>query len=210
MPHVHVRSIAKTVRWLYIALAVVLAMVESTAPVRAGNLCDAAVDGTLCPDDEDPCTNDQCTAGICHHDDVPNRVTCDPVVDAYRRTLGLGDLVQEISALAAAATLPDASRLTIEKGLDGTGADLALASDVLAGRIPIPAPEAGQTLAQTRAHAAFTIARMTPPRVRTVLLALSGPSTADLARRARFLYRSTNQLKRELRRLQRVSGVFTR
>jgi hypothetical protein len=35
-------------------------------------------------------------------------------------------------------------------------------------------------------------------------------SAPDLVRRARFLYRSTNQLKRELRRLQRVLGVFAR
>jgi hypothetical protein len=55
-----------------------------------------------------------------------------------------------------------------------------------------------------------------PPRIRGVSRLLAVPAVraaigapvGDLARRVRFLYRSTNQLKRELRRLQRVSGTF--
>jgi hypothetical protein len=59
---------------------------------------------------------------------------------------------------------------------------------------------------------------VTPPRVRGVMKVLAVPGVRAaggtdvvlLARRVRFLYRSANQLKRELRRLQRVSGVFAR
>jgi hypothetical protein len=40
--------------------------------------------------------------------------------------------------------------------------------------------------------------------------AAGGTDLVYLARRVRFLYRSMNQLKRELRRLQRVYGVFVR
>ena len=67
-------------------------------------------------------------------------------------------------------------------------------------------------------RSAFGITRVTPPRIRGVMkvLAVPGVRTAGgtdafyLARRVRFLYRSTNQLKLELRRLQRVSGTFAR
>lgn len=218
MPQTHVRSISRTVRPLYIALAVGLLAAAPAGPTRAEDPCAALADGALCPDDLDPCTTDQCAGGVCRHDDVPDRVTCDPVTDAYRRTLGLGDLVQELSALFDAATVPDATRPFVTTALAGTGDDLARESDALAGRLTIPPPLAGETLAQARARAAFGIARSTPPRVRNLLATIRpasvratiGPGVVDLARRARFLYRSTNQLKRELRRLQRVSGVFTR
>ena len=92
---------------------------------------------------------------------------------------------------------------------------LARASDALAGRLVIPPPAAGETLAQARARAAFGIVRDGPARVRAGTKAVhAAPGQAliagDLARRMRFLYRSLTMLKRELRRLQRVSGVLAR
>jgi hypothetical protein len=217
MPHPHGRSISTTVRRLHIVLALALLVIPAPQ-VRAADPCDGAADGTFCADDLDPCSDDRCEAGVCTHVPVPDRATCDPVVDAYRRTLGLGDLVSELTALFDAATLPDVTRPLVDATLGDTADDLARESEMLAGRAIIPPPLAGETLAQSRARAAFGIARASPPRVQGLLRAIRppsirvavGPAVVDLARRARFLYRSTNQLKRELRRLQRVSGVFAR
>jgi hypothetical protein len=206
------------VRLLYIALATAV-LLSVTAPiVRADGACVGLPEGTPCPDDEDPCTVDACLGGACSHVDVPSRVTCDPVVDAYRRTIGLGDLVDELAADLADATLPPTARVLVDDALASTTSDLVRASGALAGRLEIPPPGVGETVAQARARAAFGIARGTAPRVRAVLRVLAAPSVrsavglpvVDLARRVRFLYRSLNQLKRELRRLQRVSGVFAR
>ena len=149
---------------------------------------------------------------------MPGRTTCDPLVDAYRRTLGLGVLVTDLRTQFETLALPEAARLLVSDALAAVGTDLARSSDALAGRIVVPPPAAGETLAQARARSAFGITRVTPPRVRGVMKVLAVPGVraaggADvvyLARRVRFLYRSTNQLKRELRRLQRVSGTFAR
>lgn len=205
-------------RRLHIAFAVALVLGAGAPHVHAADPCDGVGDGALCPDDLDPCSDDLCAGGVCTHVAVPNRSMCDPVVDAYRRTLGLGDLVGELTALFDAATVPEPTRPFVDAALAGTGADLLRESETLAGRVIIPPPLPGETIAQARARAAFGVARSTPPRVHELLQAIRpptvraavGPGIVDLARRARFLYRSTNKLKRELRRLQRVSGVFTR
>jgi hypothetical protein len=206
------------VRFLYIALAIGALGALSAARAQTADSCTGAMVGTVCPDDQDPCTVDQCEADTCRHVDVPNRVTCDPVQDAYRRTLGLRDLVSELTAQLADLVLPDTARIVVDDALGGAMTDLGRASDALAGRIAVPPPGPGETLAQARARAAFGIARVTPPRIRGVSRVLAVPAirgsigapVVDLAKRARFLYRSTNQLKRELRRLQRVSGTFVR
>jgi hypothetical protein len=206
------------VRFLYIALAIVALGAPAAARAQTVDSCAGAMVGSPCPDDDDPCTVDQCQDDACRHVDVPNRVTCDPVLDAYRRTLGLHDLLGELTAQLGAVPLPDTARVVVDEALVGATVDLGRASDALAGRIVVPPPAAGETLAQARARAAFGIARVTPPRIRGVSRVLAvpavrasiGSSVVDLARRVRFLYRSTNQLKRELRRLQRVSGTFTR
>jgi len=218
MPHAHVSSIAGRVRSLYIALMTVVAV--GGAPVRAPaqTPCPASAEGAFCADDEDPCTTDLCADGVCGHVPVPNRVTCDPVLDAYRRTLGLGVLVRDVIQELADAPLAASPRALVDEGLASVATDLDRASDALAGRLAVPPPAAGETLAQSRSRAALGIVRATPLRVRTVLRtvrtpgarAAIGDTAADMARRVRFLYRSTNQLKRELRRLQRVSGVFAR
>jgi len=206
------------VRFLYIALAAALIGAPVGTAVAADDACLSVANGTLCPDDGDPCTTDQCVDETCTHVDVPSRTTCDPVVDAYRRTLGLGVLVVDLRAQFETVPLPDAAHLLVGNALEAAGADLARSSDALAGRIVVPPPAAGETLAQARARAAFGITRVTPPRVRGVMKVLAVPGVRAaggvdvlyLARRVRFLYRSTNQLKRELRRLQRVSGTFAR
>jgi hypothetical protein len=204
------------VRFLYIAL--LPALLAATAATAADEACLEASNGAACPDDDDPCTIDQCAEQTCRHVDVPNRITCEPLLDAYRWTLGLQDLVDELSAALATTSLPSTARLLVDDAIAGAALDLVRTSEVLAGRIAVPPPIAGETIAQARARSAFGIVRATPPRVRAVIRILAvpavraaaGPVTVDLARRVRFLYRSTNRLKRELRRLQRVSGVFTR
>jgi hypothetical protein len=204
------------VRFLYIALAMVALGAPSATLAQTVASCTGAFEGAPCPDDDDPCTVDQCEADVCRHADVPNRAACDPVLDAYRRTLGLGDLVGDLTTQLGAVPLPDTARVVVDDALAGAAADLDRTSAALAGRITIPPPGPGETLAQARARAAFGIARVAPPRIRGVSRVLAAPAVraaigapvGDLARRVRFLYRSTNQLKRELRRLQRVSGTF--
>ena len=204
-------------RFLYIVFAAALLGFSATA-IRADEACIAAADGVPCPDDDDPCTVDQCAGGSCAHVDVPNRYTCEPLVDAYRRTLGLLQLVNAVREEFATIALPETAMVLVSDALAATAGDLARSSDALAGRIAVPPPAAGETLAQARSRAAFGIARGTPPRIRGVVKVLhvpavraaGGSTTVSLARRVRFLYRSANQLRRELRRLQRVSGVFTR
>jgi hypothetical protein len=208
MPLPHVRSIAGTVRLLYIALAAALAVAGHATAARADDVCTTA-DGTLCTDDGDPCTTDLCSGGVCIHQAVPDRVTCDPVLDAYRRTLGLGALVSELQGLLATATLSDDARAAGAAALAVVAGDLGAASDALAGRLAIPPPASGETLGAVRARVAWGLVSASPPLVRTAFRAFAA-GDPDLARRTRFLYRSMNQLKRELRRLQRVSGVFAR
>jgi len=206
------------VRFLYIALAAALLGPPTTGTGAADDTCLTAPAGTPCEDDDDPCTVDQCAAGTCGHVDVPNRSTCEPLIDAYRRTLGLSQLVNDLRAQFTTTALPETALVLVTDALAAVTGDLVRSSDALAGRIAVPPPAAGETLAQARARAAFGIARVTPPRIRGIVKVLavpsvraaSGPNIVYLARRARFLYRSTNQLKRELRRLQRVSGVFAR
>jgi hypothetical protein len=203
------------VRFLYIAVAA--ALLGPIGVVRADE-CMVAIDESACPDDGDPCTLDRCAGGICTHVDVPNRSTCDPVIASYLHTVGLDTLVGELETQLATMTLPDTARGLLAAALDATTGALVRAADALAGRIVMPEPAPGETLAQARARAAFGIARGVPPRVRSVVRVLrfpavraaGGSATVDLAQRARFLYRSSNQLKRELRALQRVSGVFAR
>lgn len=185
-----------------------LTLATGIVPAHAQVPC-ATPDGTLCADDGDPCTTDVCTSGVCVHAGVPNRITCDPVLDAYRRTLGLGALVIEVGGMVGTSLVDEDTKAAVGAALDVVGGDLAVASDALAGRLAIPPPASGETLAQVRARVAWGLLRETPPLVRPVIRALAR-SAPDLARRARFLYRSTNQLKRELRRLQRVLGVFAR
>jgi len=206
------------VRFLYIALTAALLGPPATGTHAADDACLLAPDGTVCPDDDDPCTVDQCADETCLHVDVPNRSTCEPLVDAYRRTLGLGELIGEVRGQLETVALSETAHALVGNALEAAANDLARASDALAGRIAVPPPAAGETLAQARARAAFGISRVTPPRVHGVVKVLAvpgvraagGPNVVYLARRVRFLYRSTNQLKRELRRLQRVSGVFAR
>jgi hypothetical protein len=206
------------VRFLYIALALVAFGAPSATRAQTVDSCLGAFTGSPCPDDDDPCTVDQCEDETCRHVDVPNRVTCDPVLDAYRRTLGLRDLLTDLTTQLAGVPLPPTARIVVDDALAGAMTDLSRASDALAGRIAVPPPSPGETLAQARARAAFGIARATPPRIRGVSRVLAVPAVrssigspvVDLAKRVRFLYRSTNQLKRELRRLQRVSGTFAR
>lgn len=206
-------------RFLYIALAA--ALLSSLGPPSvssADDPCASLPAAAPCPDDGDPCTVDACTGGVCGHTDVPDRTNCEPLVPVYNESVGLSALVAELDVAVTTATLPETARILMTNALQATAASLTRTSDALSGRITIPEPEAGETIAQARSQAAFGIARATPTRVRSVMRLLavpsvraaSGSSIDDLARRARFLYRNTNLLKRDLRRLQRVSGVFAR
>jgi hypothetical protein len=207
------------VRFLYIALAAALLWSPCRPSVSAADdLCASLPAAAPCPDDGDPCTVDACADGVCGHIDVADRTNCEPLVPVYNQAVGLGALVAELDAAVATATLPETARILMTNALQATAASLTRTSDALSGRIAIPEPAAGETITQARSRAAFGIARATPTRVRSVMRLLavpsvraaSGSSIDDLARRARFLYRNTNLLKRDLRSLQRVSGVFAR
>lgn len=195
-----------------------LVLVLTATPTGAGAATPdcATPDAAVCTEDGDPCTVDHCVAGTCVHDPLPDPAGCEPVLDAYRRTLGLGGFVADFTTRVDAAGLADGIRFVADGALGDVAGDLAAASSLLAGRTPA-ATVGGQTTAQVRAGAASAVLAATSDRVRTLQEAITSarptlerPVAVDLARRARFLYRSVGQLKRELRRLQRVSGVFVR
>src|SRR5260370_7299922 len=47
------------------------------------------VNGNVCAEDGDPCTDDSCLAGTCRHAAVANKAACDPVRPVYERALAL-------------------------------------------------------------------------------------------------------------------------
>jgi hypothetical protein len=139
------------VRFLYIALAAALIGAPVRTAAAADDACLTAADGTVCPDDEDPCTTDHCIDETCTHVDVPSRTTCDPA----RRRLPARSGSASWSSTCARSSIQVPPPGPRPPGRDALGAAAPispLSSDALAGRIVVP-PPAGETLAQARARA---------------------------------------------------------
>jgi len=188
----------------------------STGPPRA--------EGQECAEDADVCSRDVCRGGSCRHEPQPDRASCAPVQDAFRRTRALGTLAGELGMdVPPAASVPPSASPVVNGVLDRLAvieAELAAAADALAGNgglAPMlsgqPADTSGIPAAQ-RARIAFTIVLRTPGEVASFLQtlqeaqarqALGLATVRHLRRQGRALHRSTRGLKSELRRLARGS-----
>jgi len=180
----------------------------------------ARPDGDACEEDRDPCTDDRCRRGVCTHDDVRNRPSCDPVTGAYSRALDLLDASTALEA-AIAASLTDGgtigARSQLAGGLAGFAGDLEAVVRTLSGRATVD--DAGEAVATGRARAALEIASALPPRVRTMLGVLRSARRAEevprgsarqLTREVRSLLAGSRALERTLRQIQRVSRLLAR
>jgi len=182
--------------------------------------------GTACAEDGDPCTDDVCDQGRCAHESVAEAASCAVVGGAFRKALGLAGLARTL-----AAALDGLEPATTPAGRSGMAAaqdrlahiagDLDGAVRALSGKMPVAADTTpiAQTIAQQRAHIAFTQILRTPQQVRGFLATLTeararaavGRASARTLRgRGRLLLRGTKTLKGELKRLQQVSQTFAR
>jgi hypothetical protein len=186
----------------------------------------AAIEGGVCAEDGDPCSDDRCRAGTCEHQAVEQHLTCAPVENAFRRSLALLALTRtlEASTEAVSRTQPAVGRSErLTSPLVRLDEALAGAVDALSGRtvVPVtPSPLTGipETPAQARARAALLLAGRMPLDAESYLVALSASRRQGLERAqvralmddGRALRRGVKRLKLELKRLRRSSVHFAR
>jgi len=196
------------------------------------------VNGLVCAEDGDPCTDDTCMAGACAHAPVSNKPACDPIRPAYERALALAAAARDLSALvtgalsaAAASTSGSpgdslaASVADVASTLEGVARILAGKAQALVGAVPLAAGPGGtspaglQNILKERAQMALEQLRRTPAAEQSVIhgivlaqhrAELTPDTGHDLRHRGRDLLRGTKAFKRSLRRLKRVSQSFTR
>jgi hypothetical protein len=208
---------------------------DRTDPGTSGCLpIPETVAGDECVEDGDPCTDDACAAGSCGHVPVTTKATCDPVGPAYERALALAQEAGTLSSVVTGALPTQVSpEVVTSASLTGSVTDLAsgfeLIARILAGRAEGPLAPLGpkknrvpsplETSAQRRGRMALAQLQQTPKKVNTFLHGLtparrqgllSRTMTRDLRRRGATLRRGTKALRKELKRLQRTSGTFTR
>jgi hypothetical protein len=184
----------------------------------------------FCAEDGDPCTDDQCSDGRCTHQSVPELVTCQPVLGAFRRSLGLASLTRGLMAQVKGVNAPSAGGSgaigVLGQRLAAVETTLLAVVNALAGKLTVeeqPRRKARidlpETPAQERARIAFVQIKRTPKQVQAFLqqlaqararAALRREHVLALRRRGRLLLRGTKTLKGELKRIQRVSQSFTR
>jgi len=200
-------------------LALGLLVVAATAPgVRAQTCTPAVQDGTPCEDDLDPCTDDRCDDGVCEHTTVGFVVACRPVDVPFQRVLVLLPFASELSARIAGLPVGDppaftaGQRTALVNDLGTFRAQLDVVRRTLAGL----EPAAGDT-AQSRAagalddaDAAMTSAVLVRSLVRAAIRAnqFSDEIASELDRSSADLLRGTKAVRRDLRRLRKVSQVF--
>jgi hypothetical protein len=169
-------------------------------------------DGAPCTEDLDPCTRDLCRTGACSHEVVASLQACEPVADPFRQALVLAAFaVQIASEVDQAPTLSDTRRAGLLSPLEDVRAGLLAAAAELNGADPVA------DTAQSRAHRAFPHLRKLPKRaqifVRLVRSAkkagqLSPDEATSLKRSGKDLLRGVRTLKRDVRRLRKVTRVF--
>lgn len=185
----------------------------------------AGIEGGVCAEDGNPCSDDRCRGGTCDHQLISQHVTCAPVENAFRRALALLALTRSLSGsmVAAGATqLATADRLTaplarLDQELDAT-------LDTLSGRTTIPvlvsrSTGIPETPAQARARAALLLVGRMPLEARSFLEALDAAPRDQgvdkdelraLTDQGRALRRGVKRLKAELKRLQRSTLQFVK
>jgi hypothetical protein len=183
----------------------------------------------ICAEDGDPCTDDQCSKGICTHQNVPEVVTCQPVLGAFRKSLGLTSLTRGLMAEVKGMNAPSGAGSgaigALGQRLEIVETTLLGVVNALAGKLSAEQPrkrariDLPETPAQQRARIAFVQIKRTPKQVQAFLqqlteararAALRLEHVRALRRRGRLLLRGTKTLKGELKRIQRVKKDFTR
>ena len=190
-----------------------------TASLARAQPCSPSVpDDTPCDDDLDPCTDDRCDDGVCEHTVVGFVAACRPVALPFQRILVLAAFTAQLTARIAALPVGDppaftsGQRAALVNDLVTLGAQLEALQRTLGGR-----DEAVGDTAQSRVAAALPDA---DEAVRSAALVRSlvraairvdqlVPATAsELERSTADLVRGTKAVKRDLRRLRKVSQVF--
>jgi len=166
------------------------------------------VNGTMCAEDGDPCTDDSCLAGTGRHAAVANKAACDPVRPVYERALALAADARDLSALitgALGAVATDTSGppgVSLAADVAEVASTLERVAGILAGRGDAPAgtvwaltlaihpgvtaPSGFQNPALERARSALAQLRSTPAAEQSVIhdlalaqhRALLAPNTA--------------------------------
>jgi hypothetical protein len=204
-----------TLRAPLLALCAVLA---TASLVRAQPCAPTTPTGTPCEDDLDPCTDDRCDRGVCEHTTVGFAAACRPIVTPFQRVLVLASFTATLTTRVAALPVGDPPAFTSGQraALVNDLTTLAAQLDALRGTLGGLDDTAGDT-AQSRAAAALPEA---DGAVRSVALIRSlvraairadqfVPATAsELERSTADLLRGTKAVKRDLRRLRKVSQVF--
>jgi len=149
------------------------------------------VNGTVCAEDGDPCTDDSCLAGTCRHAAVANKAACDPVRPVYERALALAVDARDLSALitgALGAVATDTSGppgVSLAADVADVASTLERVARILAGRGDAPAgtgwaltlaihpgvtaPSGFQNPALERARSALAQLRSTPAAEQSVI-----------------------------------------
>jgi hypothetical protein len=186
----------------------------SRAPTTSA--CAARADGERCAEDGDVCTLDVCRGTTCRHEAEPDVAECSPVQDAFRQTIALGTMTDELGSDLRRSTSPALAPALAR--LDVIDTQLTQAARALPGETDGATPQVAfhpavvsGISAQDRAHIAFTTMLHTPREVSSFLqtlaqaqarAALGRPLARHVRQRARVLRRSARQLKAGLRALQ--------
>jgi hypothetical protein len=188
------------------------------SPVRAQTCTPGVADGTPCEDDLDPCTDDQCDNGVCKHVTVGFAVACRPVAPPFQRALVLlpfsADLSQRLAGLPVGdpPAFTSGQRAALVSDVDAVHDKLDTVRTTLAGR-----NDAAGDTAQGRAAAALDdteSALRSAALVRSLVRAavrvnqFDADARNELERSTADLVRGLKALRRDLRRLRKVSQVF--
>jgi hypothetical protein len=200
-----------------LALGFLLA-VAALSPVRAQTCTPGVADGTPCEDDLDPCTDDRCDDGLCAHVVVGFVVACRPVVLPFQRVLVLLPFTTELSQRVAGLPVGDppaftsGQRAALMSDVDAVHAQLDAVRNTLAGRDDAAGDTAQSraTAALDDADAALRSAVLVRSLVRAAIRADQfGPDVrSELERSTADLVRGMKAVRRDLRRLRKVSQVF--
>ena len=200
-------------------LALGLLLVGAAAPGVHAQTCTPAVqDGTPCEDDLDPCTDDRCDDGVCEHTTVGFVVACRPVEVPFQRVLVLLPFAADLQTRIGALPVGDPPGFTIGQrtALVNDLATFRQQFDVVRRTLAGLEQAAGDT-AQTRAAAALDdadAALITSVLVRDLVRAairakqFSDEIRRELERSSEDLVRGAKAVRRDLRRLRKVSQVF--
>jgi hypothetical protein len=198
---------------VFIAAGAGLASLARTQPCTP-----ASVDGTVCDDDLDPCTDDRCDDGLCEHRSVGFLEACVPVLTPFQRVLVLAPFAARFTTRVGALPVGDppaftsGQRAALVNDLTALGAQFDRVRRTLAGRDETVGDTAQNraTAALPDTHEALRLAALVRALVRAAIRVDQFPAATarELERSTADLVRGTRAVKRDLVRLRKVSQVF--